>query len=462
MRFWVFAANPRLYRAQDAVTAMDEDWWMTKGSPVRAGDRAAIWKYKGNETERGIIALGEVLTDPQERDTSDTPFWTEAGQTQLAGPSPRVLVHYVRPPGLPLWLEQDGDSVVNELSVSRAQGGTCFVVSASDWDRLVEEGGGWPGDGDPRRFWWVNQNQTHREEIAGGFMWSPKKNVNGARNQFYENMREVSPGDIVFSYYRRLVQQVGVATTRAETMPKPEFGPAGQSNNWSEEGWLVGVEYTPLDAPFRPKDHLDLVRPLLPNKYSPLQQDGDGSQSAYLAEITEELARVLVDLAGAGFPDPPIATDSGPPDAVIEQESQELANLQGRSDIGDVERAQLVLARRGQGLFRRNVRMNESKCRVTGVRDPAHLRASHIKPWRDSTDTEKVHGCNGLLLAPHVDHLFDRGWISFSNDGELMIAAGMPPDLLEAWGISSDVNVGSFSETQAEFLEYHRNHVFLD
>ena len=50
------------------------------------------------------------------------------------------------------------------------------------------------------RYWWVNQNQTYRAEVRGSFMWSPKHNANGARNQFYENMREVSPGDIVFSF----------------------------------------------------------------------------------------------------------------------------------------------------------------------------------------------------------------------------------------------------------------------
>ena len=50
------------------------------------------------------------------------------------------------------------------------------------------------------RYWWVNQNQTYRAEVRGSFMWSPKRNANGARNQFYENMREVSPGDVIFSF----------------------------------------------------------------------------------------------------------------------------------------------------------------------------------------------------------------------------------------------------------------------
>jgi len=50
------------------------------------------------------------------------------------------------------------------------------------------------------RYWWVNQNQTYRQEIVGGYLWSPKRNANGARNPFYEFMREVTPGDLVFSF----------------------------------------------------------------------------------------------------------------------------------------------------------------------------------------------------------------------------------------------------------------------
>jgi len=47
------------------------------------------------------------------------------------------------------------------------------------------------------RYWWVNQNQTYRHEVAGSYLWSPKRNANGARNPFYESMREVAPGDLI-------------------------------------------------------------------------------------------------------------------------------------------------------------------------------------------------------------------------------------------------------------------------
>jgi putative restriction endonuclease len=271
-------------------------------------------------------------------------------------------------------------------------------------------------------------------------------------------MREAQEGDVVFSFYGTRLQHVGIVTAPAETAPKPDFGPAGES--WSGEGWLVGVEFTRLETPIRPKDHIELIRPLLPTKYSPLQQNGNGLQSVYLAEISEELASLLADLAQASYPNLPPTTEPEPSAEHVAEEEAELTDLRGRTDIGDVERTQLVKARRGQGIFRTNVRMNERRCRVTGTTNVAHLRASHIKPWKDCTDAEKLDGRNGLLLAPHVDHLFDRGWISFTRDGDLMVANDLDLEVLRAWDISEGLNAGPFSQQQNEFLDYHRTHVF--
>jgi hypothetical protein len=95
------------------------------------------------------------------------------------------------------------------------------------------------------RYWWVNQNQTHRQEVAGGYLWSPKRNADGGRNPFYEAMREVSPGDIVFSFVDTRIMAIGVADSYYWESPKPaEFGSAGQY--WEEIGWKVRVRFTPL------------------------------------------------------------------------------------------------------------------------------------------------------------------------------------------------------------------------
>ena len=126
------------------------------------------------------------------------------------------------------------------------------------------------------RYWWVNQNQTYQAEIRGNFMWSPKTNANGARNPFYDFMREARPGDIVFSFADTRIKALGIVTGPAQTAPKPDFGTAGA--NWSQEGWFVPVYYCIVESPIRPKDHINILRPYLPERYSPLQVGGDGLQ----------------------------------------------------------------------------------------------------------------------------------------------------------------------------------------
>jgi hypothetical protein len=309
------------------------------------------------------------------------------------------------------------------------------------------------------RYWWVNQNQTYRSEVSGGFLWSPKTRADGARNQFYENMRHVEVGDVVFSFCDTRIKAIGLAVGGAETAPKPNFGTVGAS--WSKEGWLVPVEFKELRSQIRPKDHISLIRPHLPSKYSPLQDSGDGLQSVYLASVPPPMADVLVELIGAEY----LATMDdlrGDTDDLGVKEEQIENAIKGRTDIGATMKEQLVKARRGQGIFKANVRLNEKGCRVTHVTDLQHLRASHIKPWKDSTDEEKLSGCNGLLLAPHIDHLFDKGLITFAPDGKLVLSPKLEKGVLKNWGISDTLNVGVFNTLQSEFLEYHRNKVFKD
>lgn len=305
-------------------------------------------------------------------------------------------------------------------------------------------------------YWWVNQNQTYKAEIQGGFLWSPKTRADGARNQFYANMKDVQPGDVVLSYCDTKIKAIGVATGTAKTAPKPDFGAHGES--WATEGWLVSVEYEELEQTIRPKDYIEQLRPHLPKKYSPLQSNGNGIQSVYLATIPDNLASQLIALLGDPY-HKALRELSGQITTDSLGEAQE-ETITGRTDIGATTKVQLIRARRGQGIFKANVRLNERFCRVTGVTDRKHLRASHIKPWSQSTDEEKLNGCNGLLLAPHIDHLFDEGWISFANNGDVLISAQLNPDILPIWGVPIMKNVGTFSAQQVVFLEFHRNNVF--
>jgi hypothetical protein len=144
----------------------------------------------------------------------------------------------------------------------------------------------------------------------------------------------------------------------------------------------------------------------------------------------------------------------------VEAEEQQEKDIRDRVGIGPVEKQQLVKSRRGQGVFRHNVMIREKSCRVTGIINPEHLRASHIKPWSKSNDNEKLDGNNGLMLAPHIDHLFDKGWITFADSGELMLSEQGEPQVFLAFGVSADMNVGSFTDEQITFLNFHRTNIF--
>jgi putative restriction endonuclease len=321
------------------------------------------------------------------------------------------------------------------------------------------------------RYWWVNQNQTFRQEIAGGYLWSPKRNANGGRNPFYESMREVAPGDLIVSFVDTRISAVGIAKSYCWESPKPaEFGPAGQ--NWENVGWRVNVSFVPLLNKIRPKDHIDVLRSVLPQRYSPLQANGNGIQSIYLTELSPNVAEVLGGIIGnevrpliadgevaAALEDGRIVT--GDDLDVWERRLEE--QVESDVSVTETDREAIVRARVGQGLFKQRVMQIETYCRITGVDNLIHLVASHCKPWRDSTNEERLNGENGLLLTPSIDHLFDRGFIGFEDSGDLIISPVAHKPSLQRMGVETNrsVNVGNFTEGQRQYLDYHRNSVLL-
>ena len=292
-------------------------------------------------------------------------------------------------------------------------------------------------------------------EVGGGYLWSPKVNADGRRNRFYDSMTETAPGDVVLSFCDTYIKAVGVVTGACQSAPKPtEFGTTGEY--WAE-GWYLPVRFTELNQPIRPKDHVVTLAATLPEKYSPLQGNGNRNQGVYLAPVPEkmaaELSRLLNGQLEAVIHTSPVDVDPAA-DAVEKAIREDTA-------IPSTEREQLVKARVGQGLYRSRVEMLEAGCRLTGVTDRRFLRASHIKPWSKSDSGEKLDGNNGLLLAPHIDHLFDKGFISFGDDGGLITSKALPQSVQVAWGLMPEAKTSPFSALQAQYLAYHRANVFL-
>jgi putative restriction endonuclease len=322
------------------------------------------------------------------------------------------------------------------------------------------------------RYWWVNQGQTYREERNGGYLWSPKRKHGKdgeptVRNPFYEYMREVAPGDIVFSYRNSHIVSCGLITSYGYDSPKPsEFGKSGES--WAQSGWRVNVTYFDV-TPFRPKDHITLIAPFLNEKHPPLKADGGGKEF-YLTTISTEFAAFIIRALGApayecqekaGY----LAHSSSMNNFIEDvsgQEGEDIINeVSNDMRIPETTRIAIVKARIGQGLFREEVFKVERHCRLTGVEDLNFLVASHIKPWKYSNNSERLSGFNGLMLSPTPDFLFDKGFISFSDDGRLIYATRVNRTALMRMNIPAEgFNTGRFSYEQIKFLHYHRDFVF--
>jgi hypothetical protein len=129
-----------LYRIEEAVAELIVDHWTTKGKPIKAGDRALIWKAKGTQSNRGLVALADITGDPVVTGDEANPYWIDPSAASAA--EERVTVRYLRTPRLPMWLTDDNRAVLGDLSVARGQG-TLFYVSPEQWKAVIEAVGGW-------------------------------------------------------------------------------------------------------------------------------------------------------------------------------------------------------------------------------------------------------------------------------------------------------------------------------
>jgi hypothetical protein len=128
--------------------------------------------------------------------------------------------------------------------------------------------------------------------------------------------------------------------------------------------------------------------------------------------------------------------------------------------LNKTEQQQIVVSRLGQGNFRRNVIRLWGSCSVTGLQNVSLLRASHIKPWKDSNNDERLTPYNGLLLIPDYDFLFDRGYITFKNSGDVLVSPRLSPFARKVFDVRDDLQLRRVFPENKEYLEFHRSQVF--
>lgn len=140
---------------------------------------------------------------------------------------------------------------------------------------------------------------------------------------------------------------------------------------------------------------------------------------------------------------------------------QEIEEYQSSyENLSETERESIIQSRIGQGKFRSNLIKYWSGCAVTGCTITAVLKASHIKPWRSSTNLERLDLYNGLLLTPNLDSAFDNGFISFDEGGKIMISNLLADVDKDKLGIQPEMSIRTLEEQHLKYLAYHRENIF--
>jgi hypothetical protein len=299
----------------------------------------------------------------------------------------------------------------------------------------------------PQRMWFANTGSRRFHALdrapddvspfthwlaAGRVIMRPQTGMPGGFDATFDAML---PGDAIFAYEDRhgIVAMGRVRypkDVRTEHGPTALFPDARTAIHSLAVDWDTSVTRSMVDISSRTKVG---GRPL---------QAIDPTTALY--PIVLEL---LVELHARQLDDPDAS------------EANALARLNEQAAGNAPTRVQVSHARVGQGAFRAAVLAREPACRMTGVSMPRCLVASHIKPWAVCVGGEHLDGANGLMLAPHIDFLFDTGLISFTDDGQLILAPTLDPAILYAWHIAVDQNVGTFAPDQAHYLAYHRTYV---
>ena len=245
-RCFALAADPSVYRVEEAVRALGHDWWTTRGRDLREGDRLVIWKTSGGGGLRGVVALGRVTGPAEVRADASNPFWVGGG----GGVEERVPVAYEVPNGFPLWSnDPDRGGAVRALSVYRARGGTVFNVTEAEYEALT--GAGVPGRAGmaevrPRavrpgeHVYRRSSRQDGPRQDSGDSQGPPVRGRTGPRR----SARSKEVGDraeaVVVALLRRTLHPEQAATVRW-------VAAAGETPGWDVEyvgadGELVAVE----------------------------------------------------------------------------------------------------------------------------------------------------------------------------------------------------------------------------
>ena len=139
----------------------------------------------------------------------------------------------------------------------------------------------------------------------------------------------------------------------------------------------------------------------------------------------------------------------------------EIKAVENDNTIKMTEKDSIVKSRIGQGIFRKGLIEYWHGCAISQCPLTWMLIASHIKPWRDADNQERLDAYNGLLLLPNYDKLFDLGYISFNSKGKIMYSRLLDKFDRETFGLTNNLHLVKLEEQHLKYLKYHNDNCFL-
>lgn len=148
--------------------------------------------------------------------------------------------------------------------------------------------------------------------------------------------------------------------------------------------------------------------------------------------------------------------------SLMNKEESEANSIRSNSKLSDKTKDSLLSSKLGQGEFRKRLLEEYDHCPLSNVNDERLLLAVHIKPWVLSNDKEKIDSKNGLILTPTFEHLFSKGFISFEDDGTLLVSPWISPVNQKNLQIYNGKNIEGLAldDKRKAYLAFHREYVF--
>ncbi len=296
-------------------------------------------------------------------------------------------------------------------------------------------------------YYWVNQGKTYKEEKEGGYLWAPVQNKSGQSVFHWDNMTELKPNDIVLNYLKGYI--VGYCIIESNFFINPQPKEFNVDVIWEDEGYMVEARYFRFSKALDIKAIYDSIKEFFPVKYSPINRTGDPpkikANQGYLYKSNKNIVETIFKIAKISYEEDDLILN------IFNEATNEYCPPNSTSRKG------LITSRIGQGEYRQKVlRRWNNKCAVSGLNIKEILIASHIVPWRESNDKERLDVDNGLLLSPIYDSLFDRYFISFEDNGKIILSDSLNEDDISKLGISGKEQIKKLTDGNRNYLVRHR------